>query len=215
MRKMTFMLLTLVCFDVRADMTGAVDAAILSETVVHTGQNAKSLEVEIKSFQTFMESLDISKRIEKMEQLKTVKQLSDAGRKLNVFLENISDVIEGGNDLFGNKLGLEKIKSDAQWLNSSIKNAETAGDVTHVMIELKNLRFLGQMVTESKKNLGKGTNDLENKQITAINTTVISDLMLRKETEDKRQDAQVRSHNDEVMKTIFKTEYSNLNGADR
>ncbi len=192
--------------------TGAVDAAILTETVIHTGQNAESITTRLAQLETMLENLDISRRIEQMEQLKAVKQFTDTGRAMHKFMDGVQGVYDKANNLKETQFGFKTLKNDVQWLEGAIKDAADGRDAANIMVELKNLSFLGKMVRESKVEIGGGSDDVGNKRITAVSTTIMADLM-QIQAVDAKQDKEHKDKNTkEVMKSIMSTEYSNLGG---
>lgn len=165
-----------------ADITGAGDSMIFGELMKQTGMLAEQIE-------SIKETVDLQKRLEEMEQLKAIKQISNEGKALAQTIDNVNDINSSVNDAQNNPFGLSGIQKDINYINSMAQNADNPSDYAAFAKRLEHLKILGKANQEAKKKLGEGTNEAEDNKTTAVNVTIMTDLLINNEASNNRRKA--------------------------
>lgn len=194
-----YLTLFLICFfstSSYADMTGAGDAAILAELV----SQAKTLKEQLQSVR---ETLDVSKRLEEMETLKTIKSVHEEGRALGDLISETEQMQNEYKKFVADPSSFNQTRDEISWLGSALKNAKddqnAAKSYANIMADVKRLNFLGKATKESEKKLISGTNQEDDGKITASNTFIMSQLLLENEERDQKR----RANNTNVMQGVL------------
>lgn len=154
--------------------TGAFDGAIFAELQVHT---TKMLD----NIKRLTESLDISKRMEEMEALKSVKRISAEGLALkNVIndIENIDGIME---DSRHNLLNQKDLLNQIDSLQYQIDNADNPRVYANLANDLKRVRFLGQANKAAMTQLIEGSNEADDNKSAATASLIMSDILIKQE----------------------------------
>ncbi len=187
----------------RADMTGAGDAALLTQLVEMVEQGYQQL-VKLK------DALDISKRMEEYEQLKSVKRLATEGRAIVELYNDMKDFKDEVQYLTNDPFNTTPINKEIDWVSRSMhgakgnKNAVKA--YANILLEMRNLKFLGKAVEKSKNKLASGTNEEDNKQISASSSMIAADILIRNEQRVRQKEANDTS----IILRSLKSSYSSM-----
>lgn len=161
-----------------ADLTGAGDAAILSKLI-------EQMAVMREQLEQAKDSVNIGKRMEQMEKLKSAKKLHAEGKAFKDMLDEYESIVSEIEGFRADPVGVDKPRSEMQWLNDALKGADTSSNsakaYASILMELKNLEFLGKANAASQEKLARGTNTEEESQITASNTLIMSKILLERE----------------------------------
>lgn len=184
----------------QADMTGAGDAAILAQLV-------EQFTVLKEQYDKVVETVDIQKRIEEMEQLKAIKRISDEGQALGE-LYNISDDFRYSWERDkNNPFGLRALESDLQRIQKMAKDAENGRDYAAFTARLKRLKVFGQANEKSSKKISGGSNESDDIKTTAINVTLMTDILIDNENSKTVRQA----HEMKAIKDLMgNNSYSNI-----
>ena len=186
---------TLATSSVRADMTGAGDAAILQELVAQS-------QTMLKQLHAVKDTLDVSRQLAEMEQLKTIREVSNEGNQLRSLIGNAQEGYSLVTSTSEDPFGLKSTQSEIDYIQASLETArssqsslQSARSYANILSDLKRLKFLGQANAESIKKISEGTDDIQNKAITASNTSIMAQLMI----EDERRKAAARASDSETF----------------
>ena len=207
MNKYLFTLTLLVSINSHSDITGAGEAAVFSQLVTMTNNLVEQVE-------TLQNALDVSKKIEELEQAKAIRTLSDAGKNLVKSMDNLNDAKDTANGLVNDPFGIDSINSEISDLERKITaaNNEENGSLkarkyARILRGLKNVKMFGQIVEDNKTKISQGMNDTDAIKSTAESNTVIADLLLQEHQKEIREDAE----NSAVFEGIFKAgKYNDL-----
>lgn len=194
----TLLITCLLSVNANADLTGAGDAAILTQLVEMTKNTVQQLE-------TLKETLDAQKILTEMEQLKGVKELSDAGSDLGEIFGNIEKGANTFNDIKSDPFGLDKIESEISYVQRKIEQAEDKDDLssakawTDVLKGLKRIKFLGQANESNLIKLQKGTSQNDLDKIGAESALISATAEATRLQREERQEA----YNAELLQTLM------------
>lgn len=169
-----------------ADVTGAGDAAILSELTVQTGKMAEQLK-------SMREAVDINKRMQEMQELRAVHVVVREGMEMKNILDNVSDMEKEIATMSNSPGGLDQMQSDISRFESNMNHASDEEGITqaksyaYVLSDLKRLKFLGTANRETMKKMSKGTNETDDTKAIATNTMIMSDVIVEKEKREARR----------------------------
>lgn len=156
-----------------ADVTGAGDAALLTQLVTMTTTLNKSLT-------TLRETTDLTKKLENLEQASWVKEVSKAGKQINEIANNIDDSIDTANDIRSDPLGLDSTEQEIESIKSAMERAGVkqgtakARAYARIMKDLERMRFVGQ----TQRSIIENKQDGENSDDALKNTSDTSLMML-------------------------------------
>ena len=191
----------LVSQPVLADLTGAGDAAILSQLVTQT----KKIVEQIGQAK---DALNISKYMQEIEQLKQVKELSDTGSQFGALFSNVDAIGNEASDWESDPFGLKSIKSEISTLQAGIESAERSGDFekakkySKVLKNLKNIQFLGEANAKNQEAIGKGANELDLNRINAESSLIMTTLLQNKEQREVEEELN-RVKKDEITEDFY------------
>ena len=182
MKKTNKLILVLLCVSQNsfADLTGAGDAAIVSQLVVQTGKI-------VEQIQQAKEALDISNYMQNIEQLRQIKTLSNTGAQFGQLFNNINTGLDDVNNWESDPFGLKSVNSEIETLEHEIEAAKNKGDLekskryARTLKNLKNIKFLGEANEQAQKAVSTGNNELDLTRVTAESTVVMSALLQSKE----------------------------------
>lgn len=199
-----FVIIAMLSSIARADMTGAGDAAILSQLVAQ----GKILAEQLTNIR---DTLDVSKRLEDMETLKTVKNIHEEGRALNDLLSETEQLRRDYAEFVDDPTSFNRTEEEITWLGEALRDSKDDPNAVKayasLMVDVKRLRFLGQANRASEKKIIAGTNQEDDGKITASNTFIMSQLLLENEAREQKR----RANNTNVMQGIIgNTGYSAL-----
>lgn len=178
--------LVLISHSALADMTGAGDAAILTELTAQTAKLAEQLK-------TMREALDVNKRMQDMEALRATHVVVREGLEMNKILKHVGDMQRDINEMTNNPGGFDQTESDIARFKNSLDSASNkeglnqAKSYSYIVSDLKRLQFLGQANRETMKKMGEGTNETGDTKAIATNTTIMSDVIVEKEKRETRR----------------------------
>lgn len=179
-----------------ADMTGAGDAAILAELV----SQAKTLKEQLQGMR---ETLDVSKRLEEMETLKTIKSIHEEGRALGDLVDETEQMQREYKKFVADPTSFNRTSEEISWLGSALKNSKgnpnAVKSYANIMSDVKRLNFLGKANKESENKIINGTNQDDDGKITASNTFIMSQLLLDNEEREQKR----RANNTNVMQGVL------------
>lgn len=189
---------------VHADATGAGDAAIVSQLVAQ-------LKVLREQLADVRETLNVSKRLESMEELKTVKEVHEEGSALSDLMDENEQLKRDFGDFVDDPSSLNRTEGDIAWLGDALKDAKDDPNAVRaygqIMADVRRLKFLGQANKASEEKIIKGTNEKDDQKITASNTFIMSQLLLENEEREQKR----RANNTNVMESVIgNTGYSAL-----
>jgi len=154
--------------------TGAFDGAIFAELQVHTAKLLDNIE-------KLTESLDISKRMEEMESLKSVKRISAEGLALKKVVNDIGNIDEIIEDKSHNLLNQKDLLNQIDSLQYQIDNADNPRAYANLANDLKRVRFLGQANKAAMKQLIQGSNEADDNKSAATASLIMSDILIKRE----------------------------------
>lgn len=184
------------------DMTGAGDAAILGELMTQT-------EKLLEQVKATKETLDVSKRLEEMEQLKAIRAISNEGLALNEIINNINELGDISEDIQRGPYGVNSTTNELEDLSEKINGVENKRDYANLAADLRRLRFLGKANTASMQKTAGGSNEADDNKSTATNTMIMSNILI----ENEKRKTLRKAHESSALKdTIFSNSYSNIYG---
>lgn len=183
-----------------ADATGAADAAILAQLQTQTARIVEQLK-------TVGETLNVSKRLEDMEQLRFVKRISAEGDALKGIVSDVKDATGMVNDQRQNAFNHQDVVDQIDYLENRANNADDAGDYGNLMSDLKRVRMLGQANRATMVKLSQGSDEQDDIRGTATNTMIMADILV----EQEKRRAMIRSEEVNAMQQLFQSNgYSEL-----
>jgi len=192
----------------RADLTGAGDVAIITQLVEMVEQGHQQI-MKLK------EALNISKKMEQFEQLKVIKKISDEAQALHGLIEDVKHLEDDVNDLIADPFTLDPIEREIEWITRKMRRAEGSDDAVksyaRILMELKNLKFLGAATAKSKEKLRSGTNNEANQQISASSDLICAELLIKSA---KRQQLIDANNTSIMLKTLKNRSYSSMASED-
>jgi hypothetical protein len=168
-----------------ADVTGAGDTAIIAQLKAQTAKMVEQLK-------TVTETLDVSQRLEDMEQLRFVRRLSAEGEALRGVVSDVREGTELVNDARSNPGNLKDIDRQISRLEARMADSEDVGDYAHMLADLKRIRMLGQANRESMEKAATGTDEQEDIKSTAANAMIMADIMVQNESEEAQRRVEER-----------------------
>ncbi|MCG8313816.1 MAG: hypothetical protein MI976_11415 [Pseudomonadales bacterium] len=184
MRLIIIACLLVASFNAKSDMTGAGDVAIVEQLIVIVEQTNQ----QIKQFQ---EMTDISKRLEEMESIKTVKKVTDQGEQIGHLIAELEETVSLVGDLQKDPGGLKDIERTIMYLEQDLNRAdskqglEKAKAYSRLISDLKRLGFIQKANAMAMEQLAAGTNEEQNQQISTTNSTIMTDILVRREEREK------------------------------
>jgi hypothetical protein len=181
-----------------ADMTGAGDAAIVQQLIV-------MVEAAYEQLEQLEKATNISKRIEEMETVKSVKKVSEQGNELKKLMSELEKTGDLINEMGNNPGGINDINQQIGKLEDKLNVAnnkeglDKAKAYSRLLADLKRIRFLRDSNTASIKEIAGGTNDEDNKRLSAHNSTIMTDLLIRQEEKDSIK----RSHETQAVSELL------------
>lgn len=183
-----------------ADITGTGDAAILAQLQVQTAKIVDQLK-------TVSETLDVSKRMEEMEQLRFIRRISAEGEALKGIVSDVNEATGLINDQRTNAFNHQDVVDQIEYLESRSGNAEDVGDYANLMADLKRVRMLGQANRQTMVLASRGTDEQEDIKSTSTSTMIMADIMV----EQEKRRAMLRAEEVNAMQQLFKSNgYSEL-----
>ena len=184
--------------------TGAFDGAIFAELQVHTAKLLDNIE-------RLTESLDISKRMEEMESLKSVKRISAEGLALKKVVNDIENIDEIVEDKSHNLLNQKDLLNQIDSLQYQIDNADNPRAYANLASDLKRVRFLGQANKAAMKQLIQGSNEADDNKSAATASLIMSDILIKRE----EREAITKAEEMQALQAIIGNNgYSELYGED-
>ena len=184
--------------------TGAFDGAIFAELQVHTAKMLDNIE-------RLTESLDISKRMEEMESLKSVKRISAEGLALKKVVNDIGNIDGIIEDKSHNLLNQKDLLNQIDSLQYQIDNADNPRAYANLANDLKRVRFLGQANKAAMKQLIQGSNEADDNKSAATASLIMSDILIKRE----EREAMTRAEEMQALQAIIGNNgYSELYGED-
>lgn len=183
-----------------ADITGTGDAAILAQLQVQTAKIVDQLK-------TVSETLDVSKRMEEMEQLRFIRRISAEGEALKGIVSDANEATGLINEQRTNAFNHQDVVDQIEYLESRSGNAEDVGDYANLMADLKRVRMLGQANRQTMAQAARGTDEQEDIKSTSTSTMIMADIMV----EQEKRRAMLRAEEVNAMQQLFKSNgYSEL-----
>ena len=183
MSKSIFIPILFVSMSASSDITGAGDAAVFAQLVTMTNNLVEQVE-------TLQNALDVSKKIEELEQAKAIRTLSDAGKNLVQSMDNIRDAKDTVDDIVDDPFSTKSITNEINDLERKLESAKNeevkARKYARILRGMKNVRLFGQIVDDNKNKITEGMNDSDAVKSTAESNTVIADLLLQKHQKEIR-----------------------------
>jgi hypothetical protein len=196
MRLFSFLLAVIFSSGAHADMTGAGDAAIVSQLVAQ----AKILREQLVDMR---ETLDVSKRLERMEEVKTVKEVHEEGTALKDLMDETEQLKREYGEFVDDPASFNRSKDEITWLGDALKDAKHSKNKVKayaaIMADVRRLRLLGKANEASEKKIMKGTNERDDQKITASNTFIMSKILLDNEAREQKR----RANNTNIMDGII------------
>lgn len=192
-RGMVMVTAVLLAGTVRADVTGAGDTAIIAQLKAQTAKMVEQLK-------TITDTLDVSKRLEDMEQLRFVRRLSAEGEALRGVVSDYNEAAGIVAEQGENPGNIGDIDRQIRRLEARIANSEDTGDYAHLLADLKRIRMLGQANRESMEKAAQGTDEQQDIKSTAANSMIMADIMVNNE----REEAQKRAAEHRAMKELWR-----------
>lgn len=163
-----------------ADAVGATDSLMLEKMVA-------LLKTANEQLEEFQDMTDISERLKQIEELKQVSKLSAEGEKLKELFREVNRGWDTVNDMTSDPGGYKAIESTIRRLEyeaeyaGSLEGLNKAKEYSRILADLKRIQFLQEANDASKKKLVDGVNPEQSQQISAANSTIMTDLMLQRE----------------------------------
>jgi len=164
-----------------------------------------------------VEYINVSKRLEEMEQLKQVKEISEEGVALAEMFVNIQDIEKELMRFSKDPLGANKTIKEIERLRRTLKNANklegTARGETlaNMVADLERLKFLGKAKKATMKKVKKGLNEQDAIKGTAQSTLLMSDLLFGQE---ERESIRRSQETNAVLELIEGVNYSSVEAKD-
>lgn len=180
MKRIALITLFLFPLNVHADMTGAGDAAIVKQLVV-------IVEKANQQIKQLKEMIDISERLEEMEEAKTVKKVTDQGNEIAHLLDELENTVELVGDIKNDPGGLKDLERTISYLEQDLEIAdsrqglEKAKAYARLISDLKRLGFIQKATRTTMEQLASGTNEEDNQRINATNSTIMTDILVKRE----------------------------------
>jgi hypothetical protein len=180
MKRIVLIALAMTSLNAHADMTGAGDAAIVQQLVL-------IVEKANKQIQQFQEMTDISKRLEEMEAAKTVKKVTDQGNEIGHLLNELENTVELVGDIRDDPGGLQDLEHTIGYLEQDLESAdsrqglEKAKAYARLISDLKRLGFVQRANQAAMEQLASGTDVEDNQRINATNSTIMTDILVKRE----------------------------------
>jgi len=156
--------------DAAANATGTgSDAALLGELQIQTAKMVEELK-------TIRDTLDISKRMEDMQQLKVIKQVSAEGEALSGILYDVEEgqgIIDKSK---GNAFNHNDIENQIAYLENRAERADNPQAYARMLADLKRIRFLGQANDASIKKISEGSNETDDIKTSAVNSAILAQI---------------------------------------
>ncbi|MCP3671502.1 MAG: hypothetical protein GY814_13945 [Gammaproteobacteria bacterium] len=185
-----------------ADATGAGDAALLSELMAQTKQLLEQVR-ELK------EQVNITRRLEDMQQIKAVKAISTEGSAMVEVIRNLDSIADEVEDSRDNPLGAAAVERELDYFDRRVDSAQDAKDYARLAADLKRLKFLGQANEASMRNNSSGSNEADDNKSTATNTIIIANILVEQERRNRVRQA----HEEAALKDMLRgSSYSSLYG---
>jgi len=150
------------------------DGAIIAQLQMQTAKMVEQLK-------TVSEALDVNKRLEEMESLKFVKQISEEGQALRGIVSDVNEATSIIDDQANNPFGHDDITNEIDRLSERLGNAENAKDYANIMSDLKRLKILGNANRNAMKNAAQGTDEQEDIKSTSTSTMIMADILIDQE----------------------------------
>lgn len=183
MKPIALITLTLFSLNAHADLTGAGDAAIVKQLVV-------IVEKANQQIKQLKEMTDISERLEEMEAAKTVKKVTDQGNDIARLLSELENTVELVGDISNDPGGLQDLERTISYLEQDLESAdsrqglEKAKAYARLISDLKRLGFIQKATQTTMEQLASGTNEEDNQRINATNSTIMTDILVKREQRD-------------------------------
>ena len=206
MKTLLTMLLLCISLTVKADLTGAGDAAIVQQLVAIL----KATNEQVKQFQ---EMTDIAKKLEDMETVKTVKKITEEGEELKSLIDEMETSISLISDIKNNPGGIRELETTIEMLQRDIDSADSkqgldkAKAYARLISDLKRLSFIRKATNASMKKLGEGTNVEDTQRINATNSSIMTDILVQRE---QREKVRAAHDNKAVTELLNGTRYSSM-----
>jgi hypothetical protein len=173
MKRTAIIVLMVISNNSFSDMTGAGDAALLTQLITMTTTLNESLT-------TIKEATDLTKKLENMEQATWVKEVSKAGRQINEIANNVDDSINTVEDIKSDPLGLDATENEIESIKYAMERADVkegtakARAYGRTLRDLERMRFVGQ----TQKSIIENKQEGENADDALKNTSDTSLMML-------------------------------------
>jgi DNA-binding protein H-NS len=172
----------------RADVTGASEAAIYSQLVTLVEQTKTQLEEMRKTY-------NVTEQMKDMQQNELVRDLSEAGTAFNGMFNDIQSIQGNLEDWRADPAGIATITRDIDRLEAQIERADgqegldKGQSYSQLLRSLKTIKWLGEAQADAERRMAEGTSEKDEAEIAASAMLSANKILIEQEKRKAREDA--------------------------